>query len=83
MPRKNVPHKVDEIADAILNSIKNKKIPKKKKYDIAYGTAWKEYKKQKNTQSDIIFNYIKLANKLDDLGFFKISDKIVLKIQQL
>lgn len=82
MPRKNVPHRVDEIADSIMKSMKDKKLPKEKQYDIAYGTAWKQYYKEnpkakesrKNKKASDILSDLKLAQKLDDLGLFNIAD---------
>jgi hypothetical protein len=79
MPRENVPHKVDEIADAIVYNMKKnkKKISKEKMYDIAYGTAWKQYYKKhpKKKASEILEN-LKIAQFFDDANLFSIADKI-------
>ncbi len=85
MPRENVPHRVDEIADAILERMKKskKKMSEEKMYDIAYGTAWKTYykenpkaKKDKKEASEEIDD-IKIANFLDSLNLYKLADTIM------
>jgi hypothetical protein len=81
MPRKNVPQRVDEIADAILGKMKksDNKMSEEKMYDIAYGTAWKTYYKEnpdardKQSSSDSLLN-IKIAQFLDGLGLYKLAD---------
>lgn len=83
MPRKNVPHRVDEIADAILERMKKskKKLSKEKMYDIAYGTAWKTYYKEnpkaKNSRekkSEEIIENTKFAQIFDALELYDIAD---------
>jgi len=86
MPRKNVPHRVDEIADSILAGMKSRKtkMPKEKQYDIAYGTAWKQYYKEnpkakfksKQKKAQDILENLKLAQNLDECGFFQVADKV-------
>jgi hypothetical protein len=85
MPRKNVPHRVDEIADSIMKSMKDNKskLSEKRKYDIAYGTAWKQYykenpdaKKERKKKSSNILGDLKIAQELDDCGFFFIADSL-------
>jgi hypothetical protein len=86
MPRKNVPHRVDEIADSIIEGMKEKKskLSKERSYDIAYGTAWKQYYKEnprakdkhKNKKSSEILANLKLAQNLDDFSFFNIADRL-------
>jgi hypothetical protein len=86
MPRKNVPHRVDEIADAILERMKKskKKLSKERMYDIAYGTAWKTYykenpaakKKRMMKKSEEILENLKLAQSFDDRFMFNIADTI-------
>ncbi len=84
MPRENVPHRVDEIADSILERMKKskKKISEEKMYDIAYGTAWKTYykenpkaKKERKSAEDI--EDIKVADFLDSLSLYKLADTIM------
>jgi hypothetical protein len=85
MPRKNVPHRVDEIADSILKTMKKskKKMSEKKMYDIAYGTAWKTYykenpdvkeKKEKKSYIQSLDN-LKIAQMLDEINLFSLADK--------
>lgn len=87
MPRKNVPHKVDEIADAIVENMKKskKKISEEKMNDIAYGTAWKQYYKEnpgakekrkdkkKKKASDLI-NNLRIAQLFDEIGLPSFAD---------
>jgi len=85
MPRKNVPHRVDEIADSILKSMKKgkKKMSEEKMYDIAYGTAWKTYyeenpgaeEKRKKKSDDQSLDNLKIAQMLDDINLFSLADK--------
>jgi hypothetical protein len=84
MPRKNVPHRVDEIADSILKTMKKskKKMSEKKMYDIAYGTAWKTYykenpgakKKRHEKKSSEVLNELRIAQALDDNSMHHIAD---------
>ena len=85
MPRKNVPHRVDEVADAIVEKMKKskKKMSEEKMYDIAYGTAWKQFykenpgsekkRKEKKKTSEVV-NYLKVAQLFDDLGLPHYAD---------
>lgn len=80
MPRKNVPHRVDEIADSIMESMKKRKskLSKERQYDIAYGTAWKQYYKENpkskhKKKSDVLVN-LKLAQILDDHQLYNFAD---------
>jgi hypothetical protein len=84
VPRENVPHRVDEIADAILEKLKKstkKKLSKEKMYDLAYGTAWKAYyrenpssKKKKEKKSNNTIENLKIAQFLDGLQLFDLAD---------
>jgi len=83
MPRENVPHRVDEIADSIIEQMKKdkKKISKEKMYDIAYGTAWKTYykenpkaKKNRNKKSEEILSNLRMAEVLDGLSYYGWAD---------
>lgn len=78
MPRKNVPHEVDEIADAIMERLRKdkKNLSEDRMYDIAYGTAWTQYKKKhpgykKKSSSE---NHLIFAQYLDDLGYYDLAD---------
>lgn len=85
MPRKNVPHRVDEIADSILKNMKKskKKMSEEKMYDIAYGTAWKTYykenpgakKRREKKSDDQSLDNLKIAQMLDDINLFSLADK--------
>ena len=83
MPRENVPHRVDEIADSIVERMKKdkKKISKEKMYDIAYGTAWKTYykenpkaKKNREKKSEEILSNLRMAEVLDSLNYYDLAD---------
>ena len=83
MPRENVPHRVDEIADSIVERMKKdkKKISKEKMYDIAYGTAWKTYykenpkaKKNRKKKSEEILSNLRMAEVLDSLNYYDLAD---------
>lgn len=82
MPRKGVPFRVDEIADAIIKSMKKrkKKLSEDKMYDIAYGTAWNQYYKEKKNKksksAQEIYDNLKLAQMLDDLNLFHMADQL-------
>lgn len=83
MPRENVPHKVDEIADAIIKQMKKdkKNISEEKMYDIAYGTAWKTYYKQnpkdkakREKKSDEMLDNVRIAEMLDSIAYYDLAD---------
>jgi len=83
MPRENVPHRVDEIADAIVEKMKKdkKNLSKEKMYDIAYGTAWKTYykenpkaKKNREKKSEEILANLRMAEVLDSLSYYSWAD---------
>lgn len=80
MPRKNVPHEVDEIADAIMARMRKdkKNLSEDRMYDIAYGTAWTQYKKkhpEHKKKSSSVSN-LKLAQYLDELGYYDLADTV-------
>jgi len=83
MPRKNVPHRVDEIADSILERLKkDKKMSEDKMYSIAYGTAWKQYRKEnpksnkgkKSKKTSGALLQIRLASLFDSIGEYRLAD---------
>jgi hypothetical protein len=86
MPRENVPHKVDEIADAIIMQMKKdkKKISEEKMYDIAYGTAWKTYykehpeaKSKRKKKSEETLDNLRIAEILDSINYYALADYIL------
>lgn len=83
MPRKNVPHRVDEIADSILKRLKkDKQMSEDKMYSIAYGTAWKQYRKEnpksnkgkKSKKTSEALLHIRLAETFDSIGEYRLAD---------
>lgn len=80
MPRKNVPHEVDEIADAIMARMRKdkKNMSEDRMYDIAYGTAWSQYKKKhpEYKKKSSATSVLKLAQYLDDLGYYDLADGV-------
>ena len=69
-----VPKEVSEKVRAIIKEMKKEKeIPADKMYEIAYGTAWKEFYSGKNANS--VLENLKIAQFFDNEGLFLIADK--------
>lgn len=80
MPRPNIPHEVDQLADELISKkdfYPNKTLKKRK--ELAYAISWKQHNK-KIKKSLYMIELIKTAEKLELQGKYDIVDEIICSI---